>query len=87
MGLNNGKEKEGEADCIFASIYTLGIHRHLASFSPNDFDLIIVDEFHHAAAASYKKSSIILNHSFYSALLLHQTVWMGRMSMQPVMVM
>lgn len=55
MGLNNGKEKEGEADCIFASIYTLGIHRHLASFSPNDFDLIIVDEFHHAAAASYKK--------------------------------
>ncbi|RXY99853.1 DEAD/DEAH box helicase family protein [Fictibacillus sp. S7] len=55
MGLFYGREKEGDADCIFASIYTLGIHRHIASFKPDDFDLIIVDEFHHAAAASYKK--------------------------------
>ncbi|UZJ77766.1 DEAD/DEAH box helicase family protein [Fictibacillus sp. KU28468] len=64
MGLYYGKEKEGEADCVFASIYTLGIHRHLAGFQPNDFDLIIVDEFHHAAAGSYQKVIDFFNPKF-----------------------
>ena len=54
FGIYNGVQKEGEADCVFASIYTLGMKRHRESFAPDRFDLIVVDEFHHAAAASYQ---------------------------------
>ncbi len=53
-GVYNGQHKEGEADCVFASIYTLGRKKHRESFEPDRFDLIVVDEFHHAAAASYQ---------------------------------
>lgn len=53
-GIYNGQLKEGEADCVFASIYTLGMKKHRESFSPERFDLIVVDEFHHAAAMSYQ---------------------------------
>lgn len=54
-GLYYGSEKQPEADVIFASIYTLGMKRHLEVFSRDDFDLIVVDEFHHAAAKSYQR--------------------------------
>lgn len=53
-GIYNGAMKEKEADCVFASIYTLGMKKHRESFSPEAFDLIVVDEFHHAAAKSYQ---------------------------------
>lgn len=53
FGIYNGAMKEGDTDCVFASIYTLGMKKHRESFSPDRFDLIVVDEFHHAAAASY----------------------------------
>lgn len=56
-GIYNGEHKEGTADCVFASIFTLGMKKHRESFAKYDFDLIIVDEFHHAASASY--SSVI----------------------------
>ncbi|WP_226674926.1 DEAD/DEAH box helicase family protein [Mesobacillus jeotgali] len=54
-GIYNGKYKDSEADSIFASIYTLSMKAHIERFSPDDFDLIIVDEFHHAAAESYQR--------------------------------
>ena len=54
IGIYNGAEKDGDADCVFASIYTLGMKRHRESFARDRFDLIVVDEFHHAAAASYQ---------------------------------
>ncbi|WP_422659860.1 DEAD/DEAH box helicase family protein [Paenibacillus sp. EC2-1] len=54
LGIFNGSKKEGDADCVFASIYTLGMKKHRESFSPGSFELIVVDEFHHAAAASYQ---------------------------------
>ncbi len=53
-GLYNGTSKDEAADFVFASIYTLGMKRHRERFSPNAFDLIVVDEFHHAAAKSYQ---------------------------------
>ncbi|MFD3260749.1 DEAD/DEAH box helicase family protein [Paenibacillus lentus] len=53
LGIFNGHYKEGEADCVFASIFTLGMRKHRESFVQDAFDLIIVDEFHHAASASY----------------------------------
>ncbi|WML56022.1 DEAD/DEAH box helicase family protein [Neobacillus sp. PS2-9] len=55
-GIYNGKIKESQADAVFASIYTLSIKKHLEQFQPDEFDLIIVDEFHHAAADSYKSA-------------------------------
>lgn len=54
-GIYNGKYKDSVADAIFASIYTLSMKTHIERFSPYEFDLIIVDEFHHAAAESYQR--------------------------------
>jgi superfamily II DNA or RNA helicase/HKD family nuclease/uncharacterized protein (DUF1330 family) len=49
-----GKEKWPEADILFASIQTIGQQNHLRHFERDDFDYIVIDEFHHAAAASYQ---------------------------------
>jgi superfamily II DNA or RNA helicase/HKD family nuclease len=54
-GIFNGNYKESDRDSVFASIFTLSMKSHLEKFEPNDFDLIIVDEFHHAAADSYQQ--------------------------------
>lgn len=51
----NGHIKDSKGDAIFASIYTLSMQKHLHTFSRDDFDLIIIDEFHHAAADSYQR--------------------------------
>jgi len=53
-GLFYGLEKDTEKDMLFASIFTLSIKEQLHQFSRDEFDLIIVDEFHHAAAKSYR---------------------------------
>ncbi|MUT65718.1 DEAD/DEAH box helicase family protein [Paenibacillus sp. NEAU-GSW1] len=53
-GLYNGSEKETGTDFVFASIYTLSSKMHRERFERNAFDLIVVDEFHHAAAKSYQ---------------------------------
>jgi len=53
-GFYTGTEKNGDAELVFASIFTLGMKKHRERFAPNAFDLIIVDEFHHAAARSYQ---------------------------------
>ena len=55
FSIYNGKEKEIEGHTVFASIFTLSMQRHLKAFDPEEFDLIIVDEFHHAAANSYQR--------------------------------
>ncbi|MBU9723817.1 MULTISPECIES: DEAD/DEAH box helicase family protein [Bacillaceae] len=54
-GIYNGTTKEHRADTVFASIFTLANERHLNKFKENSFDLIIIDEFHHAAAKSYQR--------------------------------
>lgn len=46
---------DGSEEVVSASIQTM-THR-LDRFSPDDFDIIIVDEAHHAAAQSYKRWS------------------------------
>lgn len=57
IGFFTGKEKTRSADLIFSTIQTLGQERYLSPefFSPDFFDYIVVDEFHHAAAPSYQK--------------------------------
>ncbi|AXF57990.1 DEAD/DEAH box helicase family protein [Salicibibacter kimchii] len=63
-GIYNGKRKESDADVCFASIFTLSMDQHLTAFDPDAFDLIIVDEFHHAAAKTYSKVLEYFNPSF-----------------------
>ena len=55
FSIYNGKEKEIEGHTVFASIFTLSMQRHLSAFDPEEFDQIIVDDFHHAAANSYQR--------------------------------
>lgn len=54
FGRYTGAEKDLDADVLFASIQTLGKTKHLRQFSPDTFDYIVVDEFHHAAAKTYR---------------------------------
>lgn len=75
MGLFYGKEKDPKADIVFASVKTLGGKNYLTSFSPEEFDLIIIDEFHHAAANTYQR---ILNY-FKPEFLLGITATPDRM--------
>ncbi|WP_100400825.1 DEAD/DEAH box helicase family protein [Bacillus sp. FJAT-44742] len=67
-GLFFASEKEREADFIFGSIFTLSLEKHLKSFNPYDFDLIIIDEFHHAAAKSYNNVIEYFNPKFLLGL-------------------
>ncbi|KIL43447.1 DNA helicase [Jeotgalibacillus alimentarius] len=65
-GLLTGTEKQLNEDIIFASVATLSRKHYLDQYDPKAFDLIVVDEFHHAAAVSYQK---IINHFTPSFLL------------------
>src|SRR5262249_10839481 len=40
-------QREIQADFVFASVQTLGRVNHLSHFRPDDFDYIVIDEFHH----------------------------------------
>jgi superfamily II DNA or RNA helicase/HKD family nuclease/diadenosine tetraphosphate (Ap4A) HIT family hydrolase len=55
IGRLSGEQRETHADLLFASVQTLGRMPHLSQFRPDDFDYIIVDEFHHAAAGTYRR--------------------------------
>lgn len=54
-GLYNATQKDVDYDFLFASVSTLCQDHHLAKFDPEEFDLIVVDEFHHATAPSYMR--------------------------------
>jgi superfamily II DNA or RNA helicase len=40
---------------LFASIQTLSRQAHLGRFARDEFDYIVVDEFHHAEAKTYRR--------------------------------
>jgi len=54
LGFYTGERKDIGADIYFSTVQTLSRNEHLQRFSPDYFDYIIVDEFHHAAAESYR---------------------------------
>jgi superfamily II DNA or RNA helicase len=54
FGRYSGTVKEN-GDIVFASVQTLSRTEHLKFFQPNQFDYIVVDEFHHATADSYRR--------------------------------
>lgn len=55
VGLYLGKPSDVEVDVLCASVQILHRNVHLERFSPQHFDYIVVDEFHHAAAATYRR--------------------------------
>ena len=70
MGLYTGSgELNTDADFIFSTVQTINSRRHLANFSPTDFDYVIIDETHRAGAETYKT---VLNY-FKPSFLLGMT--------------
>lgn len=55
VGFYKGQQRDHTVDVLCASIQTLGKEAHLERFSPQHFDYIVVDEFHHAAAPTYHR--------------------------------
>ena len=53
VGIEMANHKSNGEDIVIASVQSI-IHR-LDKFKPDDFDMIITDEAHHAAAKSYRK--------------------------------
>lgn len=53
VGIEMANRKSNNESVVIASVMSL-THR-LENFKPDDFDMIITDEAHHAAASSYKK--------------------------------
>jgi len=54
-GLLMGGVREAGAELVFASVQTLARPGQLAQWDPGHFDLIVIDEFHHAAAVGYRR--------------------------------
>lgn len=69
VGFYTGKGRDAEVDVLCASVQTLSRTVHLEKFSPQHFDYVVVDEFHHASASTYRK---LLGH-FAPAFLLGLT--------------
>jgi superfamily II DNA or RNA helicase/HKD family nuclease len=69
VGSYTGRSRDADVDVLCASVQTLAKAAHLERFSPQHFDYVVVDEFHHAAAATYRR---LLAH-FAPAFLLGLT--------------
>lgn len=69
VGFYSGKARDAEVDVLCASVQTLSRTAHLEKFSPQHFDYVVIDEFHHASASTYRK---LLGH-FAPAFLLGLT--------------
>lgn len=54
FGFYQGSKKEIEKNYLFGSIQTIGRKNELEKFKKDEFDYIVIDEFHHAGAKSYK---------------------------------
>lgn len=72
FGIEQGKSKSHGEEVVSASVQSLA--KRLDRFEPNEFDMIICDEAHHAAANTYRK---IFNH-FTPRLLLGFTATPNR---------
>jgi superfamily II DNA or RNA helicase len=55
LGRYTGDEKSSSVAVLVASIQTLSRQAHLDRFAKDEFDYIIIDEFHHAEAKTYRR--------------------------------
>lgn len=79
-GIYNGFTKDTQVDSLFASVFTLATDFHLHKFQRDEFDLIVIDEFHHAVAPTYEQ---ILNY-FQPKFLLGITATPDRLDNKDV---
>ncbi|KMM39221.1 DUF3427 domain-containing protein [Guptibacillus hwajinpoensis] len=82
-GKLTGKEKDIHQPFLFSTVQSLHSDQALHQFHSNEFDYIIVDEFHHAEAPSYTK---ILNY-FEPTFLLGLTATPERMDGRDVLAL
>lgn len=54
FGKYSGGNRQQNAQCIFATVQTMHKEANLAEFQPDHFDLIVLDEVHHAGAQMYQ---------------------------------
>ncbi len=66
-GLLSGNRKDFDAEILFSTMQTMSKEEYLQQFSPDAFDIIVIDEVHHAAANSYQK---IMNY-------FRPSLWLG----------
>lgn len=81
VGYYMGRSRDAEVDILCASVQTLARTEHLEKFSPQHFDYVVIDEFHHAAAATYRK---LLTH-FAPSFLLGLTATPDRTDQSDIM--
>lgn len=55
IGFYMGQHRDVEVDVLCASVQTLSRNAHLERFSPDHFDYMVIDEFHHASASTYRR--------------------------------
>ena len=68
VGYYAGQKRDIDTSILCASVQTLGKESHLERFSPDHFDYIVVDEFHHAAAPTYRRLLNYFNPRFMLGL-------------------
>ncbi len=68
LGFYTGKEKRPGRGRALRLDPDARPHHHLRQFHPDDFDYIVVDEFHHAAARSYRTAHRLLQPRFLLGL-------------------
>ncbi len=83
VGLYMGQSHDAEVDVLCASAQTLARAAHLERFSPQHFDYVVIDEFHHAAAATYRR---LLGH-FAPAFLLGLTATPDRTDQSDILTL
>lgn len=83
FGKITGSIKEFEKPYIFSTVQSFHKEDTLSRFQSDDFDYIIVDEFHHAEAPTYKK---VINH-FAPEFLLGLTATPERMDGRDVLAL
>lgn len=55
VGFYMGQARDTQVNVLCASVQTLGRNEHLERFSPQHFDYLVIDEFHHASAPTYRR--------------------------------
>ncbi|NLB19287.1 MAG: DEAD/DEAH box helicase family protein [Clostridium sp.] len=55
IGFYNQKNKDSKKKILFASVQTLSRREYLKLFRPDQFEYIVINEFHHASSVSYRR--------------------------------
>lgn len=64
-GLLSGNQKDMHADCMFSTMQMMAKPEIHQSFDPDAFDVIILDECHHAGSSSYQKIMAYFDPKFW----------------------